>query len=185
MDSRRSLRRGKYRRPSRGRAATAALPSRRVNAPVRRFSSTVRWREAAAAFHHLDAAALHQLVRRARMHLLAVELDRALGDLAALGMQQVGDRLQRRGLARTVGAQERDNAALGNAERHALQHQDDVAVDHLDVVHREERRFGRGACERVRRMPSVAHSIESKTGGGFGRRPDRDSLSSPSSSRAA
>ena len=43
---------------------------------------------------------------------LAVEHDRALGDLAALGMQQVGDRLQRRGLAGAVGAEQRHDAAL-------------------------------------------------------------------------
>ncbi len=43
---------------------------------------------------------------------LAVEHDRALGDLAALGMQQVGDRLQRRRLAGAVGAEQRDDAAL-------------------------------------------------------------------------
>ena len=68
--------------------------------------------EAMPALHHLDAAAPHQLVRRRRLHLVALEQDRALGDLAALGMQQIGDRLQRRRLARAVGAEQRDDAAL-------------------------------------------------------------------------
>ena len=73
----------------------------------------------------------------------AVEHDRALGDLAALGVQQVGDRLQRRGLAGAVGAEQRDDAAPRHVERHALQHEDDVVVDDLDVVERED---GRGGC---------------------------------------
>ena len=77
------------------------------------------------------------------LHLVAVEHDRALGDLAALGMQQVGDRLQRRGLAGAVGAEQRHDAALRHVERHALEHQDDVVVDHLDIVD------ARGCCLRA------------------------------------
>ena len=99
--------------------------------------------EAVAALHHLDAAAPYQFIRREILHLLAGEHDRALGDVAALGMQQIGDRLQRGGLAGAVGAQERDDAALRHRKRHALQHQDDVIVDHLDVVDRED---GLGLC---------------------------------------
>ena len=49
------------------------------------------------------------------LHPLAVEHDRALGDLAALGTQQVGDRLQRRRLAGAVGAEQRHDAASGTA----------------------------------------------------------------------
>ena len=41
----------------------------------------------------------------------------ALGHFAALGLQQVGDRLQRGGLAGAVGAQQRDDAALGHRQR--------------------------------------------------------------------
>ena len=94
--------------------------------------------EAVPAFHHLDAAAPHQLVGRELVDALALEHDRALGDLAALGVQQVGDRLQRRGLAGAVGAEQRHDAALRHVERHALQHEDDVIVDDLDVVDRED-----------------------------------------------
>ena len=43
-------------------------------------------------------------------------------------------------LARAVGAEQRDDAALGHLERHALEHQDHVVVDDLDVVDREVRR---------------------------------------------
>ena len=69
--------------------------------------------EAVAALHDLDAAAPDQFVRRQRLHLLALENDVAFGDLAALGAQQVGDGLERGGLARAVGAEQRGDAARG------------------------------------------------------------------------
>ena len=47
-----------------------------------------------------------------RVDALAGKGDRALGHLAALGAQQVRDRLQRRRLAGAVAAEQRDNAAL-------------------------------------------------------------------------
>ena len=98
--------------------------------------------EAMPAFHHLAHAHPHQLVGRQLVDALALELDRALGHVAALGRQQVGDRLERRALARAVGAEQRDDLALRHFQRHALQHEDDVVVDHLDVVHREIGRRG-------------------------------------------
>ncbi len=94
--------------------------------------------EALAAFHHLDAAAPHQHIGRERLHGGAVEHDRALGDLAALGVQQVGDRLERRRLAGAVGAEQRDDRALRHRERDALEDEDDAVVDDLDVVERED-----------------------------------------------
>jgi hypothetical protein len=60
-----------------------------VNAPVSRFSSIVRWAKQVTAFHHLDAAASHEFVGRQRLDLRPVEHDRAFGDLAAFGIQQV------------------------------------------------------------------------------------------------
>ena len=72
------------------------------------------------------------------MHLLALEQDGAFGDFAALGVQQIGDRLERGGLASAVGAQQRDDAAARHVERDALQHEDHVIVDHLDVVDRKD-----------------------------------------------
>jgi hypothetical protein len=50
---------------------------------------------------------------------------------------QVGDRLQRCGLAGTVCSEERNDPALWHLERHALEHEDDVIVDDLDVVNRQ------------------------------------------------
>ena len=108
--------------------------------------------EAVAALHDLDAAAADELAGREPVDARAHELDGALRHLAALRQQQVGDGLQRRRLAGAVGAEQRHDGALGHGQRHALQHEDDVVVDHLDVVEREDRRgrilggMGSGVC---------------------------------------
>ena len=86
------------------------------------------------ALHHLDRAAAHEIVGREPVDPLALEQDRALGHLAALGVKEVGDRLERRRLAGAVGAEQRDDPALRHAERHALQDERDRIVDDLDVV---------------------------------------------------
>src|SRR3546814_4969392 len=65
--------------------------------------------EAVAPLHHLHHAGLYQVVGGQRIDAGALQLDRALGDLATLRAQQVGDRLQGGGLARTVGAQQGDD----------------------------------------------------------------------------
>jgi hypothetical protein len=116
--------------------------------------------EAVAALHHLDAAALHQFVRREPVDALALELDAALGDVAALGAHQVGDRFQRGRFAGAVGTQQGDDAALRHLQRYALQHQDDVVVDDLDVLDREDRltrpALGGGkSCQDIRHGPSL------------------------------
>ncbi len=93
--------------------------------------------EAVAAFHHLADAALHECRRIEAVDALALVQDLAFGDVATLGAQQVGDRLQRGGLAGAVGAEQRDDLTLLHLERHAAQHEDHVVVDHLDVLHRQ------------------------------------------------
>jgi acyl-CoA reductase-like NAD-dependent aldehyde dehydrogenase len=90
--------------------------------------------EAVAAFHHLHHAALHQVGRGEVLDALAAQLDAALGDLAALALEQVGHGAQRGGLARAVAAQDGHDAAFGHLQRHALEHQDHVVVDDLDAV---------------------------------------------------
>ena len=65
---------------------------------------------------------------------LAVELDRAVGDLALLGVEEPGDRLQGGGLAGAVRAEERDDLAPRDLEREPLQDEDHVVVDDLDVL---------------------------------------------------
>ncbi len=71
--------------------------------------------------------------------LLAAIGDRAFGHLAAFGMQQVRNGLQRRGLARAIAAQKRRDPALGHRQADAFQHEDDVIVDHLDIVDLKQR----------------------------------------------
>ena len=119
--------------------------------------------ETVPPLHHLDAAALHQFRRREMLDLLALEADRALGHLAALGAQQVRNRLQRRRLARAVRAQNGDDTPAWHGQRHALQDQDHVIVDHLDIVDRQKRvpvRCGIqhrlfSTCATARRLPAA------------------------------
>ena len=141
--------------------------------------------EAAPALHDLDAAAADQVVGRARVHLLALEQDGALGDLAALAVQQVGDCLERGGLAGAVGAEQRHDAAGRHFQRDALQNQDDVAVHDLDVVDDEDRLAGfrlrgGGDCHRALRVGSTIREAA-----GAASRVAAVAISSPSSSRAA
>src|SRR6516164_4263624 len=123
-------------------------------------------REAMAPLHHLDASASHELVRGARMHLFAVEDDGAFGHFAALGGQKIGDRLERGRFAGAVRAQQRHDLALGNLERHPLEHEDDVIVDYFDIVDREDGRSawrrsdtigGRARAQRRRRWRRLLH----------------------------
>ena len=96
--------------------------------------------EDAAALHDLDDAAPDDLGRVPPVDRLALELDPALGDVAPLGAEQTRDGLEGGRLAGAVGPEEGDDAPRGDPERDALQHQDDVIVDHLDVVDRQQNR---------------------------------------------
>ncbi|MNT51938.1 hypothetical protein D3C72_1889300 [compost metagenome] len=84
--------------------------------------------------HHLHHAPVHQVGRREVFDAVAAQLDAALGDLTALGLEQVGDGAQRGRLARAVATQYGSDLALGHVERNALQHQDHMVVDDLDAV---------------------------------------------------
>ena len=90
--------------------------------------------EHAAPLEHLGDAAPNDVVRRQPIQPLAVELDRALGDLATFRMQQTRDRLQRRGLAGAVGTEQCSDLTLPDGKRDALQHQDHAIIDDLDVA---------------------------------------------------
>src|SRR5437867_2742743 len=68
---------------------------------------------------------------------LPSQLDGALGDGAALGGQQAGNRLERRRLAGAVGAEQRRDPTLADIDRHALEDEDHIVVDDLDVVERQ------------------------------------------------
>src|SRR5271166_331467 len=100
--------------------------------------------EAMAAFHDLNRAAPYKVVGGEPVDPFALEQDRALGHLAAFGAKEVRYRLQGRGLAGAVGAEQRDNAALGRRKRNALQHQGDRIVDDLDIEDVEDGVRGSG-----------------------------------------
>ena len=86
------------------------------------------------ALHDLNDAALDQFIRRQLVNALALVFDRTLGHIAAFGVQQVRNGFQRRRFAGTVGAQQGDNLPLGDVQGNALEHQDHVVVNDLDVV---------------------------------------------------
>ena len=86
--------------------------SRRVKAPTAQILEHGHVGDDAAAFHHLEDAAAHGLVRALVGDALAVELDLAGDDFAVLGMQQAGNRLQCRRFAGAVGTEQRDDLAL-------------------------------------------------------------------------
>src|SRR5262249_59367079 len=119
----------------------------------------------------------------------AVELDRALGDLAALGAQQARDRLERGGLAGAVGAEQRRDPALADVERHALEDEDHAVVDDLDVVEAQHagssinRRASAGRAPAPRRPAARTTTINRRASAGGGPPPRRPSARPPPSSR--
>jgi len=94
-----------------------------------------------ATFHDLHHATLDEVGRRKVLDALAMQLDGALGDLATLPLEQVGDGAQRRRLARAVTAQDGHDAAFGHLQRDTLEHEDHVVVDDLDAVDVENNVF--------------------------------------------
>src|ERR1700683_4235370 len=82
---------------------------------------------------HLNDAAADQISGVAPKGRLAAVSDLAFDNSATRGAKQVGPRLQRRGLARSIAAQEGDNGSFGDAKRHPAQGQNRVAINRLDV----------------------------------------------------
>ena len=100
-------------------------------------------------FHHLDHTGLDHIGRITPLGALAPVGDAALGHFAPLRMQQVGDGLERGGLARAIAAQQRGDTPLGNAQAHAFQDEDHVIVDHLDIVDLQNGLFGATSVKHV------------------------------------
>jgi hypothetical protein len=69
--------------------------------------------KAVPPFHHLNHAAPDQFGRGQRFDALAAQVDRALGDFAALAVQQIAHRAQGRRLAGAVASQQGDDSSLG------------------------------------------------------------------------
>src|SRR5438034_1035186 len=94
-----------------------------------------------AALHDLRDAQLDDLFRPSVVDPLAVELDRAPGDLTPLGLEEAGDGLERRALAGPVGPEQGDDPLLRHIERDSLEDQDGPVVDDLDVVESKHARY--------------------------------------------
>ena len=90
--------------------------------------------DARRAVAHFDPDAAS--VRAARRFVAEVA---ELAGTRAADVEQVGDGAQSRGLACAIAAQNRGDLPFGQGQRHALEHQDDMVVDHLDAVDVENR----------------------------------------------
>ena len=90
-----------------------------------------------AAFGHLGDPGLDDGVGGPAVDALAAE-----ADLAGGGRQQAGDDVERGALAGAVGAQQRDDAALGHAKANAGERLD-AAIAGADAVEFEQVRHGR------------------------------------------
>ena len=86
------------------------------------------------SFEHLGNAAAHDLVRCQTVEPSTVEFNRAPRHLTALCLQDSGDRLQRGRFPSAISAEQGRNRPLFGAERDALEHEDDIIVDDLDIV---------------------------------------------------
>ena len=71
-----------------------------------------------------------------------MKADVAAAEPGAVGVDQAGDGLQRSALAGPVGAEQRDDGARLDVQRHAMQGQDAAVVDHFDILYRQH--FGPG-----------------------------------------
>ena len=91
-----------------------------------------------APLHHLHHATANQFGRGELVDPLALVFDRAFGHRAPLSAEDVGNRLDGGGLAGPIGAHQRDDPAFGHIQRDALEHQDDVIVDHLDIFYAQD-----------------------------------------------
>ena len=107
--------------------------------PAIRFSSVGQVDEDAPALEDLHDALLHNIVGLKQVDPLAVEVDGAARDRAALGFQQARNCLERGGLAGSVGAEHSGNLALRHLDRAAFQHQDHIVVNDLDIIEIQHR----------------------------------------------
>jgi hypothetical protein len=87
-----------------------------------------------APFHDLDDATFDQESGIETVNPSTTIGNAAFCHFATLSVQQVRDGFQGRGLPRPIGAEERHNPAFRNFERYTLEYQDDVVIDHFDII---------------------------------------------------
>ena len=90
------------------------------------------------AFHDLNHSPTHQFVRGAAVHILSLKGNGPFGDITTLGTQQIGNRLERGGLARAIGAKQGHDTPFHDFERDPFQHEDHMVIDHLNVVDHQQ-----------------------------------------------
>src|SRR5947208_12542771 len=108
-----------------------------AGAAWRRHDQVLRHREVGKhflAFGHQHDAAPRGVMRREILEALAFEPYRAFGDARVVEAQKARDGAQRRGLAGTVGAEQRDDLAAVHGQRHALRGRDGAVIDHFELV---------------------------------------------------
>ena len=90
--------------------------------------------ENAAPFHHLEDPLADDPMGGQPRQIAPPVLNAAGGDGPVLEGQQPGNGLEGGGFARTVGAQQGHDGPLRDAQGEALEDQDHLVVDHLDIV---------------------------------------------------
>ncbi len=96
--------------------------------------------KAVTAFHDLRQATLDQGIRRKLIDALTVEFNATLGHVTTLAAQQCRDGFQCGRFASAVRSHQRHDFAAWYRERDAFQHQDDMVINHLDVINGEDGR---------------------------------------------
>ena len=97
--------------------------------------------EAMAAFKHLHETGAHQSGGACFYHIQPVEPDAAGHDLSTLGRKQIGQRLQHRRFARTIGAKQRQDFTARQIEADIIDRGDGVIVRRLEIIDGKQRIF--------------------------------------------
>ena len=93
-----------------------------------------------AAFRNQRDATRGHLVRWTVVDAFAAVDDGAVGHPRVIQADKAGDRAQRGGFSRPIGAEQRDDGAFGYRQRHTLHRGDHAVVGDLDFVELQQRR---------------------------------------------
>ncbi len=86
------------------------------------------------SFHYLEDTVLDNILRILFINNFTHELDSSVGHFPFFRFQQAGYRFQGGGFTGPIGTQQGDNLSLGNLKGHPFQNQDDLVIDHFNVV---------------------------------------------------
>ena len=91
-----------------------------------------------ASFHNLDNAAAHHFGGICLVNPFAAVRHHAFSHFATFRLKQIGNGFQSGRFARSVSAQKCSDTAFGDTQGYALKNQNNVVIDHLDIVHFEQ-----------------------------------------------